>query len=55
MDGETSHESAISVTCMEILQSEMDTPSGIATLVLFTLSFLEFLTTSAPSPMAGTK
>lgn len=47
MENQTTGSSAISIAFTEILHSDMDTPSGIATLVLFALCFLDVLTTSA--------
>ena len=47
MESQTATGSAVSIAVSEILNSDMDTPSGIATLVLFALCFLDVLTTSA--------
>ena len=47
MEHQATETSAITVAAAEILRSDMDTPSGIATLVLFALCFLDVLTTSA--------
>jgi hypothetical protein len=46
MPGETYKKSALSVAMAEILYTDLGTPSGIATLVLFALCFLDVLTTS---------
>jgi hypothetical protein len=47
MDGQVTVQSAFSAATKEILYSDMDSPRGIATLALFTLCFLDVLTTSA--------
>ncbi len=47
MEHQATETSAITVAAAEILRSDMGTPSGIATLVLFALCFLDVLTTSA--------
>lgn len=46
MTGKIYQESALSVALSGILHDDLDTPSGIATLVLFVLCFLDVLTTS---------
>jgi len=47
MESQAATGSAVSIALAEILNSDMDTPSGIATLALFALCFLDVLTTSA--------
>lgn len=46
MTGESYQESAFSIALSGILHDNMDTPSGIATLGLFVVCFLDVLTTS---------
>jgi hypothetical protein len=46
MTQERSRKSAVSVALSEILYSDMDTPLGIATLLLFVVCFLDVLTTT---------
>jgi hypothetical protein len=46
MTGEKNKEPAISIALSGIFRGDMDTPSGIATLMLFALCFLDVLTTT---------
>lgn len=46
MEAQVTMKSALSAAMKEILDSEMDSPRGIATLALFALCFLDVLTTT---------
>ena len=46
MEGPVTDSSAVSVAAKEIFYADMDTPSGIATLGLFALCFLDVFTTT---------